>query len=121
MKILLLDDDDMFLDIMSDDLEDAGHEVHTAASVNEARELYNSADDWDWLSFDLRLGDGKSLPLVREIISSGNPPKAILVVTSHHNDRDLEDCESLGRCSYGIKPISCSTLMARMEQIMEIK
>jgi len=117
MKILILDDDDMFLDILAEDLESFGHTVGVAESLEEASALLLK-ESWDALSFDLRLGDGISLDLIGEAFKMGNPPKAALVVTSHHDDILLNNCNVLGTCSYVVKPVGAQTILVRLSQLI---
>jgi DNA-binding response OmpR family regulator len=117
MKILVLDDDDMFLEILAEDMEAEGHEVGMAESLEEARGLLEK-ESWDALSFDLRLGDGISIDLIKEAFSMDNPPKAALVVTSHHDDPAVSNCSDLGPCSYVVKPIGAQTILVRLGQLM---
>lgn len=118
MKILVLDDDDMYLDILAEDLESYGHTVGLAESLEEARSLLLK-ESWDTLSFDLRLGDGVSIELIKEAFSMENPPKAALVVTSHHDDVLLNNCNNLGCCSYVVKPVGAQTILVRLAQLVE--
>lgn len=80
-RLLVVDDNENNLESVKDILEDAGYEVHTAASLKTGLDVY-SRDSFALAIIDLQLPDGSGLQLAQEI-KSKQPLLQIILMTGH--------------------------------------
>ncbi|MDO3388510.1 sigma-54 dependent transcriptional regulator [Gilvimarinus sp. SDUM040013] len=108
-NILLVDDDQTFVDTTRELLELLGHSVATATSFSSAKEIISSRT-FDHLILDLILPDGSGLHLL-DAIEDQNA-SSITLVTGHPSVKALVK-DLLGpNISYLIKPIDLKQLKA---------
>jgi two-component system response regulator RegA len=88
-RVLLVDDSEPNRLTLGSLLEDEGHEVDLAASMNEGRAaLQRPGAAYDLVLLDLHLGDGlgtKLLPVVRERL----PGARVLLISGSIEDHEL--------------------------------
>ena len=109
-RVLVVDDDEVYLAGIKELLEDAGHEVFLASSFEFGKQqLRDHAPDL--LILDVRLGAFNGL----QLISTGQLRIPAIVVTGF-DDAVLRADASLFGASYIVKPISPSALLALIDQ-----
>ena len=101
-------------------LEDAGFKVESAASMAEARRVYEKARP-DLAIIDIGLPDGNGLDLMREwqAMPGAVPPMLFLSGRDELNTR-LE-CFKAGARDYVLKPCAAPELLARVKVHLAIK
>ena len=77
-KILIVDDDTLFLNLLAQALRERGHIVTTASGVQEARNAL-LADDFSLVCSDIRMTDGTGFELLDYIRTS------FAKLPNHHN------------------------------------
>jgi DNA-binding response OmpR family regulator len=82
-RLLVIDDDENALCGMGELLREAGHDVTTTPSYEEARQLL-SVGSYDLLITDVRLGSFNGLHLVMKIRTE-SPETAIIIMTAYDN------------------------------------
>lgn len=116
-RILFLEDDQDYQDIVSSVLENAGYSVENAKTVNEAYQKVKS------MSFDLVISDLKLeglngfqfVELIREI----NPTIRVLILTSSGAPGDEIQGLELGVNDYLNKSVSFMVLIKRIEWLLK--
>ena len=109
-RVLIVDDDEVYLEGMRELLEEAGYEVLLASSFDGGKhELREHSPDL--LIIDVRLGAFNGL----QLISTGEVRIPAIVVTGF-DDRVLRaDAGGFG-ASYVVKPIAPASLLALIEK-----
>ena len=109
-RVLIVDDDEVYLEGMKELLEEAGYEVLLASSFDDGKhELREHSPDL--LIIDVRLGAFNGL----QLISTGEVRIPAIVVTGF-DDRVLRaDAGGFG-ASYVVKPIAPAALLALIEK-----
>jgi DNA-binding response OmpR family regulator len=109
--VLVVEDDGEILGLLQDELQAAGHEVLTAASVREAQEVFDRHLP-DLVILDLGLPDGDGLTVAEHIRRGGNTP--VLVLTARAGLDQRVAGLYAGADDYVVKPFEIDELMARV-------
>lgn len=113
-RVLIVDDDEVYLDAMKELLEEAGYEVLLASSFEEGRlRLRDRAPDL--LIIDVRLGAFNGL----QLISTGQVRIPAIVVTGFDDTVLRADADGFG-ASYLVKPIKPAALLALIQQKLSV-
>lgn len=113
-RVLIVDDDEVYLDGMKELLEEAGFEVFLASSFEDGRlKLRDRAPDL--LIIDVRLGAFNGL----QLISTGQVRIPAIVVTGFDDTVLRADADGFG-ASYVVKPIKPAALLALIQQKLSI-
>ncbi len=102
LKVLLVEDVDMFMAIASELLK--GHEVKFASSASSAISAYKSNNP-DITLLDIKLPDGSGHDVLKEI-KSINKNAFVIMVTASRNQEDVDMAVNNGADGYIIKPFS---------------
>ncbi|GBE57110.1 polar-differentiation response regulator DivK [bacterium BMS3Abin01] len=105
-KILVVEDNEMNLELVTDILEAEGYEVIQAANGNDALESANSQQP-DLILMDIQLPEMDGLEVTR-LLKSNESTRQIKVValTAHAMRGDEEKARSAGCSGYIPKPIN---------------
>lgn len=109
-KILIVDDEKMMTELLSDHLRDCGYEAITANSGREATELLQKKPDL--IILDINMPDMDGLELCRNIRNHVDCP--ILFVTARITEQDKINGLQYGGDDYITKPFSLNELTARI-------
>jgi two-component system, response regulator RegA len=101
-KLVIVDDDEIFLRRLGLTMERKGYDVHLANSVESGRELLLKTLP-DFAVFDFRLKDGNGLELV-EALSNIKPEAKIIVLTGYGNIASAVAAVKAGAVDYIAKP-----------------
>ncbi|HEY7936965.1 MAG TPA: response regulator [Candidatus Limnocylindrales bacterium] len=114
-SVLLVDDDDVFVDLVRRHLAAHGYTVATAGSVMAARELLR-ADHPALLILDINLPDDSGWALLRDesLVAAGSPPVVIMSGTQIRPER-LREFRVAG---YLPKPVSMSLLTSCIDRFI---
>lgn len=114
MRILIVDDDDLALDILGHALQVAGYDVLTAANGRQALELVSREDirlvitDWDMPHMN-------GLELCRALRRRDMAGYVyIVLLTSHARPEEIVEGMSAGADDFVVKPFNQAELMARV-------
>ncbi len=116
-KILIVDDDQSFLDFLKEGLELHGHEVHTSKSGKEAaRKLVERNFDFLISDYFMPGGDGRWL---YKFIEKANPALAnkIIFVTGDPGEKKVTDHLVSTNCVFLMKPLKLENLIRTMEWV----
>jgi CheY-like chemotaxis protein len=102
-RILIIDDEEVMRDILSQTLSDAGYNALTAASAEEALEFMQKDPAWV-LFVDLKLPGKNGTELCR-IVREEWPMAVLFAVTGYSSLFELNDCRDAGFEDYFTKPV----------------
>ena len=114
-RVLVVDDEAGLRKVVRDALEQAGHEVETAADGDEALGL-TAERAFDLVVTDLAMPRRDGLELVRELRRSSAVP--ILVLTVRGEEREKVKLLDAGADDYMTKPFGVAELMARARALL---
>ncbi|MEM9691917.1 MAG: sigma-54 dependent transcriptional regulator [Myxococcota bacterium] len=106
-RVLVVEDDALFADVLRDHLEACGFIVGVARSRRGADAMITQ-EAWDVLMLDNQLPDGTGLELAREHSASRDLP--VVLMTAHADLGDAVDAMNVGIHDYLIKPVALPQL-----------
>ena len=110
-RVLVVDDEESFVDALSVGLRSEGFTVHVARDGTEALEVFDDVQP-DLVLLDVMLPRLSGLDVCREIRSRSSVP--ILMVTARDDELDAVVGLELGADDYITKPYALRELIARM-------
>jgi DNA-binding response OmpR family regulator len=114
-RVLIVDDDEVYLEGMKELLEEAGYDVSLASSFDAGKhELRDHAPDL--LIIDVRLGAFNGL----QLISTGQTHIPSIVVTGFDDTVLRADAGGFG-ASYMVKPIKPAALLSLIEEKLALR
>jgi DNA-binding response OmpR family regulator len=113
-RILIVDDDEVYLAGIKELLEESGYEVFLADSFEDGKQLLRECRP-DLLIVDVRLGAFNGL----QLISTGDLHIPAIVVTGFDDTVLRADANVFG-ASYLVKPISPAALLALIDQKLSL-
>lgn len=119
--IMIVDDDSFLLDMYAMRFTQAGFEVLTAMSANEALTKLREGITPAVMLLDVVMPTTDGFELLETINSEGLIPKTIKIYLSNlGQDQDIERGKSLGAASYIVKANSTpSEVLTRVEEVMK--
>src|SRR5215471_17982620 len=111
MKILLVDDDEALLGLLSLVVQRAGFQPITASDGSSALRLLDEHYP-DLIVLDNKLGNEDGLEVLERVRRSSDVP--IVMLSSLHSEDDIERGLQLGADDYLTKPFSFRELVARI-------
>jgi len=111
-KLLLVDDEIGYLDVLAKRLTHRGFKVTTASSGAEAiRALRNW--EFDLAVVDLKMEDMDGIEVLK-VLKKMDPALQVIILTGHGSERAARDGLAHGAFDYLIKPIGLDPLIARI-------
>jgi two-component system NtrC family response regulator len=107
-KILIIDDDELFCELLSSAFKDDGHEVDCAYGLNSGLHLV-SQRSFDVVFLDVRLPDGNGLDKLSEIRDAASGPE-VIILTGAGTAGGAELAIKSGAWDYIQKPSSISVM-----------
>ncbi len=111
-RILLVEDDDVLRESLSEYLSFSGFKTDAVATGTEALDRIQ-ADRFDLVLLDVRLPDTDGRDLCRQIFQTGRSPPIIMLTAADSSADILRGFDS-GACDYVVKPVAPQVLVARM-------
>ena len=112
-RVVLVDDDDAQLDIVTQFLSRAGHEVVTFSQFPAAKD-YLTNERTDVVITDIRLGAFNGLQLVIQA-KVGNR-RTLAIVLTWFDDPVVQAEAAKAGAEYMVKPVNIEELLARIER-----
>jgi two-component system response regulator RegA len=112
-KILIIDDEEHFAQVLGRSLDRLGHTTAYATSTVDAITQL-SEHHFDWISLDLRLGQDSGLTLLPKLRAITNEPK-IVVLTGFASIPTAVEAIKLGAYNYLHKPATVKELLSAFE------
>ncbi len=111
-SILVVEDDQSFLNRLSRALESRGFEVRTADNVNDGIRLIEASAP-AFAVVDMRLNDGNGLQVL-EVLSETRPDARAVVLTGYGNLATAVTAVKLGAIDYLAKPADADDVVAAL-------
>jgi len=116
IRLLLVDDEVGYIEVLSKRLTRRGFEVTTASSGAEAiRALRKS--DFDVAVVDLKMEDMDGIEVLK-VLKKMVPALHVIILTGHGSERAAREGIAHGAFDYLIKPIGLDPLIARIRAAM---
>jgi DNA-binding NtrC family response regulator len=117
-KILLVDDEEIFLRPLSKTILSAGFLVDTASSVPEAREKLAS-DEFDLVISDVRMPGTDGIEFTRSLHREF-PDLPVILMTAYGSIRTAVDAMKAGAGDYLLKPFEPDEMLLLVRRTLEI-
>lgn len=114
--LLLVDDDDVFLQVMSRAFRKRGFEVFTAHTIEEADKVCSEVDI-DKAMVDLKLESESGLQLIETLIAR-RPQLKIIMLTGYSSISTAVEAIKLGAVNYLCKPADASDILNAFDQAL---
>ncbi len=117
-KVLVVDDDPMIAEVLSEALEEAGHSVVTATAGREALALAGTVD---LMLLDLGLPDMDGIDVCRALRAAPQPELArlpVMMLTARGDPLDRIHGIRSGADDYLAKPFDIAEVLARVEALL---
>lgn len=116
-RVLLVDDEAGFVDVMAKRLQKRGFEVAAAYSGNEAVQIMRRAD-FDIVVLDLKMEGMDGLEVLR-IFKVMAPELPVIILTGHGSLSSAEEGIQMGAADYISKPYDFEMLVEKIRSITE--
>jgi two-component system, OmpR family, response regulator RegX3 len=113
--VLVVDDEEPILSVVSYNLERAGYEVECASTGDDALELFESRP-FDLVILDVMLPGVDGLDVCKRIRATGDVP--VLFLSARDSEVDKVVGLELGGDDYLVKPFGISELLARVKALL---
>lgn len=113
-KVLLVDDDEVFVSVMARALQKRGYSVNTAASVDEAETLLNF-HQFDKALVDLKM-DGRSGLALIQTLNQRQPQCRAVMLTGYSSITTAVEAIRLGAHNYLCKPASIKDVLEAFDE-----
>ena len=119
IRLLLVDDEVGYLEVLSKRLTRRGFKVTTASSGAEAIRALR-AWDFDVAVVDLKMEDMDGIEVLK-VLKKMVPALHVIILTGHGSERAAREGISQGAFDYLIKPIGLDPLIARIHAAMSLE
>ena len=116
-KILIIDDEERFAQVLGRSLERLGHSASYATNPEDAIQQL-STETYDWISLDLRLGQDSGLALLPRLRELSHQSK-IVVLTGFASISTAVEAIKQGAFNYLHKPATVKELLTAFEDANE--
>lgn len=116
MKLLLIEDDRMFAELIRRALREDGHAVDVAYDAAEGRTLA-FVNEYDGIVLDVMLPDGSGLQIVHELRRDGRDVP-VLLLTGKNASTDVVRGLDAGADDYITKPLDLDQFRARIRALL---
>ncbi|MDD9301747.1 MAG: response regulator [Desulfobacter sp.] len=113
-RILLVDDEKGFVDVLANRLERRGIEAVKACSGTQAFQALRKAD-FHLVLLDLKMEDMDGIEVLK-IIKKMAPELPVIILTGHGSQAAAEDGMALGAFDYLTKPCELCELFEKIQQ-----
>lgn len=112
-RLLLVDDDRLVLSTLAAGLDDAGFDVSTAESAEDAEMLLASGVRPDLALLDIRMSGEDGLYLARRLRELDHIP--FMMLSAYSEQRMIDQASRLGALGYLVKPLDTPQLLPAIE------
>lgn len=115
IKILLVDDEQAFVDTMQKRLNKRGINAHSALSGDEALHVLDKNPKTDVVILDVKMPGKDGIETLREI-KRVHPLVEVIMLTGHATVESAIEGMKLGAFDYLMKPCDMETLLAKVKE-----
>ena len=117
-RLLLVDDDPVFIATLTRSLQRKQCEVHCAANSADALTLLETEKDFDLMLLDLNLDGESGLKLLQQILHR-QPDARIVMLTAYASVATAVDAIKRGAENYLCKPVTANDIIALLNAVEE--
>ena len=118
-SILLIDDEEVLLEVVSDDLRESGYTVTTAVSGEEGLKSFK-AHEFDLVIIDLKMENMDGLEVSRQI-KQMNPEIPVMILTGYGSMETAIEAIRLDLDDYLTKPVNRDDLLKKIRHCLKNK
>lgn len=118
IHILIVDDEDIVVSLVSDTLEDEGFEVTTTVDPLEALKIGNNKHI-DILVTDIRMPNMNGIDMVKKIHET-QPHIAVIFMTGYANLNSAKEAIKEGACDYILKPFELHEIRQAVQKAVAL-
>ncbi len=115
IKVLLVDDEEVFVDTLAQRLRMRDLIVDVVYNGSEALEFIKK-DDPDVIVLDLKMPGLHGIEVLREIKRGKKKDIQVIILTGHGTDKDEQEARSLGGFDFLKKPADIDLLVAKIKE-----
>ncbi len=119
IRLLLVDDEELFVQVLSKRLARRGVDVTSALSGGDALRLLRGAM-YDVMVLDLKMEDMDGLEVLR-MVRIVAPELPVIMLTGHGSEQSAQEGITLGASDYLLKPCDLDTLLEKITTLAERK
>ncbi len=116
MRILVVDDEPKFNDILQRCLKSEGYTVDGVSTASEGLE-YLKTYHYDLVILDLQLPDGTGTSLLRRLRENGHVMPTLVLTASSELESKIENFHA-GADDYVVKPVAMAELVIRVQALL---
>jgi DNA-binding response OmpR family regulator len=116
MRILIVEDEKKFLDILQRSLRGEGYTVDGVGTASDAVE-YLKSYHYDLVIMDLQLPDGTGSSLLKRLRESGHTMPVLVLTARSELESKVENFQA-GADDYVVKPVAMAELAIRVQALM---
>ena len=119
-KILIVDDEQSVLSILTTLLETHGHEVVPALGGDVAIHLIDGGNEFDLMISDIRMNPINGMQLL-EVVHEKKPDTSVIMLTAYGQVETAIRAMELGAFDYVKKPFNADHLICTVEKALEYR
>lgn len=119
LKVLLVDDEQEFVETLADRLQMRDLEASTAHNGEEALSVVKGEEP-DVIVLDLKMPGIDGIEVLRRV-KKAYPKVEVIILTGHGSEKDEEEARSLGAFDYVKKPADLDTLVSQIKNAFKQK
>src|SRR2546430_6623669 len=116
-QILVVDDEVGIRELLSEILEDEGHQVALAESAGDARRIRERARH-DLVLLDIWMPDTDGITLLKEWAASGQLTMPVVMMSGHGTIETAVEATRIGALDFLEKPIALQRLLATVKRAL---
>lgn len=119
IRLLLIDDEEGYVNVLAKRMDKRGIEVTKALSGSEAIQALRWKD-FDVAVLDLKMEDMDGIEVLR-IFKKIDPQMAVIMLTGHGSEQAARDAMSIGAFDYLTKPCELEDLLKKLKEAFHNK
>lgn len=119
-KILIVDDEEIFRQILGLNLELEGYEIHLAENGTRGYEMFTEVKP-DLVISDVRMARGRGEEFMRRIASNEAVALPVVLCVTGYLDLSPDDAFRLGVDGFFLKPFSMTSFLATARQLLKLR
>jgi len=119
VRLLLVDDEVGFVDVLKKRLTKRGYAVGSAASGAEAIQVLRN-QDFDVAVLDLKLGDMDGIEVL-DVFKKMVPDLPVIMLTGHGSEQAAREGMAKGAYDYLLKPCDLDDLLAKIREAVGLE
>ncbi|MDG1946178.1 MAG: response regulator [Halioglobus sp.] len=120
-KILVVDDEEMILELMSETIADTGYECFVAKNVDAAVEIVKTTPEIVLIITDLKMPGKTGADLIKIVEAELKQEMKFIVMSGHGSPRIEENGVDIASYPFIRKPLGIDSLIEKISSVLEAK